>query len=134
MAIRVIILMKPSRCFFLSRYNQQVTTYILLYKGIALLVKTITIENNNMHGEKERLDYITITSAYFSRNAMVLKGNTMLLESLKVVKIKVTQPNTRTGILSVKLMFLVTLNQLPSVQSFNRFRQNQKQAVVYYVI
>lgn len=87
-----------------------------------------------MYGEKERLDYITITSAYFSRNAMVLKGNTMLLESLKVVKFKVTQPNTRTGILSVKLMFLVTLNQLPSVQSFNRFRQNQKQAVVYYVI
>lgn len=87
-----------------------------------------------MHGEKERLDYITITSAYFSSNAMVLKSITMLLESLKVVKIKVTQPNTRTGILSVKLMFLVTLNQLPSVQSFNRFRQNQKQAVVYYVI
>jgi hypothetical protein len=47
---------------------------------------TITIENNNMHGEKERLDYISITSAYFSRNARVLKSITMLLESLKVVK------------------------------------------------
>lgn len=132
MAIRVIILMKPSRCFF--SIEIQSTSNDLLYKGIALLVKTITIENNIMHGEKERLDYITITSAYFSSNAMVLKSITMLLESLKVVKFKVTQPNTRTGILSVKLMFLVTLNQLPSVQSFNRFRQNQKQAVVYYVI
>jgi hypothetical protein len=87
-----------------------------------------------MHGEKERLDYISITSAYFSRNARVLKSITMLLESLKVVKFEMTQPNTRTGIWSIKLLFLVTLNQLPSVQIFNQFRQNQKQAVIYDVI